>query len=83
MSVQVNMAEAKARFSELLARAEAGEDIVIARAGRPDIQLSVLRADLPRPRRVFGALAHLGPLKDPFLFHGPDPEFDQDKQELF
>lgn len=33
MTVVVNVQEAKTRLSELLHRAEAGEDIVIARAG--------------------------------------------------
>ena len=39
MSVVVNVQEAKTRLSELLKRVEAGEDVVIARAGRPIAQL--------------------------------------------
>ena len=35
MTVQVNIAEAKAKLSALLDRALAGEEIVIARAGKP------------------------------------------------
>ena len=35
MTVQVNIAEAKAKLSALLDRALAGEAIVIARAGKP------------------------------------------------
>lgn len=35
----VNLAEAKARLSELIARAEAGEDIQINRRGRPAVKL--------------------------------------------
>jgi len=35
MPSQINVAEAKAKLSELLDRALAGEDIVIARAGKP------------------------------------------------
>jgi prevent-host-death family protein len=35
MAVQVNIAEAKAKLSSLLARTLAGEEIVIARAGKP------------------------------------------------
>jgi prevent-host-death family protein len=35
MTVQINIAEAKAKLSYLLDRVLAGEDIVIARAGRP------------------------------------------------
>ncbi|MBV8121629.1 MAG: type II toxin-antitoxin system prevent-host-death family antitoxin [Alphaproteobacteria bacterium] len=39
----VNIAEAKAKLSELLDRALAGEDIVIARAGKPLAKLVPLR----------------------------------------
>lgn len=35
MTAQINIAEAKAKLSSLLDRALAGEDIVIARAGKP------------------------------------------------
>jgi prevent-host-death family protein len=35
MTVQVNIAEAKAKLSLLLDRALAGEEVVIARAGKP------------------------------------------------
>ena len=35
----VNLAQAKARLSELVARAEAGEDVRIARRGRPAVRL--------------------------------------------
>lgn len=36
---QVNVQEAKTRLSDLLARSERGEDIIIARAGRPVARL--------------------------------------------
>ncbi len=35
MTCQLNIAEAKAKLSELIDRALAGEEIVIARAGKP------------------------------------------------
>ena len=38
-SAEFSVAEAKARFSELLARAEAGEEISIRRHGRPVARL--------------------------------------------
>lgn len=37
---QFNLAEAKARLSELLDRAASGEEIVIARAGKPLARLT-------------------------------------------
>lgn len=43
MGVTVNVQEAKTRLSELLKRVEAGEDVVIARAGRPVAQLLPVR----------------------------------------
>jgi prevent-host-death family protein len=49
MTCQINIAEAKAKLSELLDRALAGEEIVIARAGKPLARLTPLTA--PRRRK--------------------------------
>ena len=38
-TTQVNIAEAKARFSELVKKAMAGEDVVIAKDNRPLLRL--------------------------------------------
>jgi prevent-host-death family protein len=38
----VNLAEAKAHLSDLVARAEAGEAIQISRRGKPVVQLSTI-----------------------------------------
>lgn len=43
MSVTVNVQEAKTRLSELLKRVEGGEDVIIARAGRPIAELRPVR----------------------------------------
>lgn len=48
----VNVHEAKTTLSRLLERVEAGESIIIARAGRPIAELR----PLARPDLVFGAL---------------------------
>jgi len=37
--MQVNMHDAKTRLSELVAAAESGEDVVIARGGTPAVRL--------------------------------------------
>ena len=42
----INVAEGKARFSELVARAEAGEEVVVARRGKPVVKL--VRIEPPR-----------------------------------
>lgn len=52
MTCQVNIAEAKAKLSELLDRALAGEEIVIARAGKPLARLAPVE---PRKHRKPGA----------------------------
>ena len=49
MSTQVNLYEAKAKLSDLVERAVNGEDIVIARAGRPRVRLvAVVERTAPR-----------------------------------
>ena len=53
MSESVNVYEAKTHLSQLLDRAAAGEEIVIARAGRPVARLVAL-AEPSRRRRVPG-----------------------------
>ena len=65
------VAEARARFSELLARARAGEEIVIARGDVPHARL--VPPDGPG-RRDPAPLKHLGLPDD--LFDGDDPEQD-------
>lgn len=44
MTLTVNVQEAKTRLSELLKRVEAGEGVVIARAGRPIAELRPVAA---------------------------------------
>jgi prevent-host-death family protein len=51
MSETVNIHEAKTRLSSLVARAEAGEEIVIARANRPVVRLVPVQ-ETRRPRRL-------------------------------
>ena len=74
MTIQVNVAEAKAKLSELLARAEAGEEVIIARHGKPVVTLTPRAA--PAKRRWLGMWKHLGPLSDPDLFLQPDPDVE-------
>jgi prevent-host-death family protein len=61
----VTVHEAKTHMSRLLARVEAGEEIVIAR-GKNEIAKIVPLHPAKRPDRVPGRLAHLVPSgKDP------------------
>jgi len=50
---QVNIAEAKAHLSDLIARAEAGETILISRRGRPVVELRAIA----QPRRPIDVAA--------------------------
>lgn len=52
-SLTVNVQEAKTRLSELLARVEAGDQVTIARHGRPVARLELIGE---APRREFGRL---------------------------
>ena len=67
---QVNIHEAKTGLSKLVARAEAGEEIVIARAGTPVARLVALKPR--RARRRLGLLD--GKFKIPDDFNRPLPE---------
>ncbi len=65
----VNIHEAKTHFSKLVERAEAGEEIVIARAGTPVARLGPLA---PRARRQPGGAEGLILMHDDFDDPLPD-----------
>jgi prevent-host-death family protein len=48
MAEPVNIHQAKTHFSQLVERAEAGEEVVIARDGRPVARLVPLRPAMPK-----------------------------------
>ncbi|MBI3783152.1 MAG: type II toxin-antitoxin system Phd/YefM family antitoxin [Deltaproteobacteria bacterium] len=50
---EVNIHEAKTHLSKLLARVARGEEVIIARAGRPVARL--VPVNRPRRRRILGA----------------------------
>lgn len=59
MSVTMNIAEAKAKLSALVEKAEAGEDVVIARAGKPAVRLVPVGRREPRQPGIWKDLAPL------------------------
>mgnify|MGYP000942959608 CR=1 FL=1 len=65
-----NVHEAKTRLSELLALVEAGEEVVIARAGKPVARL--VKAEAKKPKIVFGLMK--GKLHVPEDFDDPLPD---------
>ena len=69
---QVNIHEAKTRLSQLIADVEGGEEIVIARAGKPVAHL--VKAPAERP-----------PLRQPGRFKGQiwfAPDYDKADEEI-
>lgn len=72
MTIQVNVQEAKTRLSQILAQAENGEDVVIARDGTPIARLVPIG---PPPPRSVGFVA--GSVPQSFFEPLPDDELEQ------
>jgi prevent-host-death family protein len=76
MATTVNIYEAKTKLSKLVDQASQGEDVIIARNGKPVARLTTLK---PEKRPIlFGALEGKGWIADDF--NGPLPD---DLQALF
>lgn len=65
MSIHVNIGEAKDRLSQLIAAAKRGEEVIIARAGKPEVRLTVVEAsaDAAREAKAAQLRAVLGSFK--------------------
>ncbi len=50
LAMQVNMHEAKTKLSELVAAAEGGQEVIIARNGEPAVRLVAMRVEHPPVR---------------------------------
>lgn len=66
MSLQFNIGEAKDRLSELVAAAKRGEDVIIARAGQPEVRIVAIntnaaKLELAAKRRAFIGSCKLPP----------------------
>jgi prevent-host-death family protein len=60
--ITVTVHAAKTQLSKLIARAEAGEEVIIARRDKPVVRL--VPVQVPKPRRQFGSMkgrASVGP----------------------
>jgi prevent-host-death family protein len=71
MDTIVNVHAAKTHLSQLLERAHAGEEIIIAKAGKPYARLVPLE---PRARRSLGFVS--APINDAFFEPLPEDELD-------
>ncbi len=76
MTIQMNIAEAKAKLSELIARAEAGEQVLIARDGQPVVALAPLQATAPATRKL-GLWDEAGTAIPEDMFLSPDSDVQQ------
>ena len=71
--IQRNVSEAKEQLSALLVKVEQGEEVVIARAGKPVAKLVKLEPE--KEPRKFGALK--GKIWISPDFDDPDPELEK------
>ena len=69
--VKVNVYEAKTNLSRLLAKVEAGEEVVIARRGTPVVRMVRFRK---RGKRQFGSMKGRIKLDDSFFDPLPEEE---------
>ena len=73
--MQVNIHEAKTNLSRLIERAQMGEEVLIAKAGRPMVKLVKVE---PRSKRIFGSA------KGQIVFHeGWDAPMTDKELEAF
>ena len=77
----INIHQAKTHLSRLVDEAEKGEPFIIAKAGKPKVQ--VIRLDAPQvsPKRRLGSLEGMYTVPD--NFEEIDKELDQEIERLF
>jgi prevent-host-death family protein len=69
----VNIHDAKTNLSKLIARAKKGEEVIIAKAGEPQVVLTVIEA---KKTRVPGRFKGTFTVGDAFFEPLPDSELD-------
>lgn len=72
----VNLHAAKTHFSKLVEAAAAGEEIIIAKAGKPVARLVPLTSPEKRPKRRLGLLAGRATIPTDFDATLPDSVLD-------
>ena len=73
--MEVNIHEAKTKLSKLIERAVRGEEVIIAKAGRPVVRLVKIN---PKAKRIFGSAA--GTIK--FVEGWEKPMTDEELEEF-
>jgi len=74
----INIHTAKTQLSRLVEAAAAGEEIIIAKAGKPIAKLGPLREEKPKQKRKLGILAGKIQVPDDF-----DTMFEDEIADLF
>lgn len=69
---EIGLFEAKNRLSELVGKAEKGEEIVITRRGRPAARLVALRNDDDKRHQALEAVARIRELRKGLTLGGLD-----------
>jgi prevent-host-death family protein len=74
----VNIHEAKTQLSKLVEQAAKGESFIIAKAGKPMVQVVALDAPVSQKKRRLGAMEGMYTVPDDF-----DTMFQEEIEEMF
>jgi prevent-host-death family protein len=77
----INIHEAKTHLSRLVDEAERGESFIIAKAGKPKVQVTPIRESHAQPKNLIGAMKGMFTL--PENFEQIDRELDKEIEKLF
>ena len=73
MAIQVNIHEAKSQLSKLIEAACSGEEVVVAKAGKPVVKLTPIEPSEPKERQLGRWKGRIWISED---FDDPLPEFE-------
>lgn len=74
--IVANIHSAKTNLSKLIERAESGEEVVIARNGKPAVRLTPVLAPIDLPRRSDGLPAWMGSMAGEIIIAGDFDAYD-------
>jgi prevent-host-death family protein len=77
----INIHEAKTHLSRLVDEAEQGDSFIIAKAGKPKVQVTALDGNPAKPQRLIGAMK--GQFTLPANFDEIDRQLDKEIERLF
>jgi prevent-host-death family protein len=77
----INIHQAKTHLSRLVDEAVAGDSFIIAKAGKPKVQVIRIDANPAQPKRLLGAMKGLYTLPD--NYEEIDRELDKEVERLF